>query len=462
LIILLAAFVYSSLSILRHLHFSSGAFDLGIFDQTIWLYSRFQAPYITMRANLLNEHALGDHFHPILILLAPLYWLTDRVEALLIAQALLFALAILPIFLFAEKRVGRRAAYLLALSYALFWGVQQAIVFDFHEVAIAVPLIAFAIYFIDEKRWRLYFLCAAMLLLTKENLSITVAFLGIYLVSLKQFRRGLLTLLAGVVWFTAVMEILMPYFRAGGSYHYWTYIEFGPDFKSAVRAIFRHPFLLIQVLFTPALKLRSYWYTFYPFLGLAFFSPLAILMIPLLAERFLSGQPSYWSTNYHYSAVISPVIVMGSADGLSRLIGFMRTERLKRWAAILCCVIILTLNLQLLPEQPLWNLSRGSYWQLSRSDVTGRRAVAMIPPEASVAAQAPIVPHLSHRRQIFLLAYNLVTTPDADYIIACDHLDIFPYPSFQEIRQYLEAQKAKGYRTIFEEQGWTVLQRPPE
>ncbi|MBD0373049.1 MAG: DUF2079 domain-containing protein [Pyrinomonadaceae bacterium] len=460
MIILLATAAYSSLSILRHLHFSSGAFDLGIFDQVVWLYSRFSPPYMTMRANLLNEHALGDHFHPILVTLAPLYWITDRVEALLIVQALFFALAILPIFLFTEKRLGMWPAYLFALSYALFWGVQQAVVFDFHEVAFAVPLVAFSIYFIDEKRWGLYFLSIALLLLTKENLSITVAFFGIYLISLKEFRRGIVTLFAGIVWLAAVMLVFMPYFRAGGAYHYWTYIQFGPDFSSAVRAILKNPLLLIEVMFTPSAKLRSYWLTFYPFLGLAFFSPLAILMIPLLAERFLSAQPNYWSTFYHYSAVISPVLVMASADGLARILRLAGREKLKRSAGILCGVSILLLNLHLVPQQPLWNLTDGSYWRLSQSDLTGRRALKMVPPEASVAAQAPIVSHLSHRRHIFLLAYNLVTTPDADYIIACESLNTFPYPGFPEIRQYLSAQEEKGYRRIFEDNGWIILQRP--
>jgi uncharacterized membrane protein len=415
---------------------------------------------MTMRANLLNEHVLGDHFHPILISLAPLYWLTDRVEALLVAQGFLFALAILPIFLFAEKRLGKWPAYLLAISYALFWGVQRAVEFDFHEVAFAVPLVAFAIYFIDEKRWGWYFLCVGLLLVTKENLSITVAFFGIYLITLKEFKRGLLSLLTGILWLAAVMGVFMPYFRGRGAYHYWTYIQFGPDFPSAIKTILKNPLLLIEALFTPAEKLRSYWFTFYPFLGLGIFSPLVVLMIPLLAERFLSAQPNYWSTSYHYTAVISPVIAMATADGLARLIRLTGTQRVQRALGLICACIILLLNLHLLPRQPLWRLTEGNYWRLSQSDVTGVRAVRMIPPEASVAAQAPVVPHLSHRRHIFLLAYNLVSIPDADYIILSEHLDTFPYPGFQEIQQYMNAQEEKGYRRIFEENGWVILRRP--
>src|SRR5918999_79559 len=92
LLVLTVTIIYSSLSILRHRHFTSGAYDLGIFDQVIWQYSQFQAPHSSVRSNLLTENLLGDHFHPILALLSPLYWFTDSVEALLVAQALLFAI----------------------------------------------------------------------------------------------------------------------------------------------------------------------------------------------------------------------------------------------------------------------------------------------------------------------------------------------------------------------------------
>ncbi len=54
--------LYGSLSVLRHQHFGTHAFDLSIFDQAIWHYSLFQAPASTVRG---TANLLGDHFHPI-------------------------------------------------------------------------------------------------------------------------------------------------------------------------------------------------------------------------------------------------------------------------------------------------------------------------------------------------------------------------------------------------------------
>jgi uncharacterized membrane protein len=459
LLVSIVGSAYSALSILRHRHFSSSAFDLGIFDQVIWLYSRFEAPYTTIRANRLDENILGDHFHPILILLAPIYWLTDRVEALLVAQAFLFAIAIFPIFFFTRKRLGSPAAYMFSISYAIFWGVQRAIEFDFHEIAFAVPLIAWSIYFIDEKRWRAYYICIALLFLTKENLPLLVIFFGIYLITLKEFRRGALTSLAGALWFVTVMQLFIPYFGGPGNYHYWTYIDLGPDFPGAIRTAVRNPLLIVRELFLPAEKLHTYLLIFAPFLCLAFVSPLFILTIPLLAERFLSAQPIYWSTSYHYTAAISPIVAMASADGLARIVRLIKNKRLGPSAAIVCSALVLTVNTLMLPKLPLWQLTSPSYWRLSQSDLTGREALSVIPPLASVAAQGTILPHLSHRKYIYFMPYNLVSLPDADYIIACKHLGLHPYPSSMELEAYLASQQAKGYRKVFDKDDWTVLRK---
>lgn len=457
LLVLLATLAYASLSILHHRHFYSSAFDLGIFDQVIWHYSRFETPYSSIHMNLPSENILGDHFHPILMLLAPLYWFTDNVEALLAAQALLFAIPIIPIFLFTEKRLGKTAAYLFALSYSIYWGIQRAVDFDFHEIAFAVPLIAFAIYFIDEKRWKAYFVCIALLLLTKEDLSLLVAFFGLYLITLRHVKKGLVSLAAGCVWFLLALKIIIPFFAGEAGYHYWSYNTFGSGPFSALETILREPLLFMRTLFSPAEKMHTWWYTFFPFLFLAFFSPLAVLMIPLLSERFLSSNDLYWSINFHYSASITPVIVMASADGLKKLTGLVKAINLRRIIIISLSGIILSLNLYLLPKFQLWGLTKYSYRHRNDIEHTGYKAIALIPPDATVAAQSNIVPHLSHRQRIFLITPALVL-PDTEYIIISKHISPQPFPTYEDIEEFL-AERREYYSTVFDRDGWTILKR---
>jgi uncharacterized membrane protein len=466
LLVLIVALCYSSLSILRHRHFESSAYDLGIFDQAVWQYSRFHAPLDSVRSNLLTENLLGDHFHPILALLAPLFWIWDSVEALLAAQALLLALAIVPIFLFTEKRLGKWAAYLFAVSYSIFWGIQKAVEFDFHEIALAVPLIALAVYFIDEKRWRAYFVCIFLLLMTKENMGVLVAFFGLYLIAVKQYRRGLISAGAGIIWFFVATKILIPLLieplstlvdRPNNYYRYWSYNQIGSGPLSALKTVITNPLMVIKTLFSPGTKLQTYWYTFYPFLFLSFVSPLFILAIPLLAERFLSEVESRWVMDYHYTAASVPILVMAAADGLSRLAGFLKKEH-ARYLVLAASCLIAALNLYLLPRFPLWRLTSSEFRHLQVSDRVGQNAVSQIPLEASVLAQGPITPHLSHRRAIFVLN-PLVILPDCDFIITSDRINPFPAPAYEDIQSYLNRQLIRGYRKVFDEDGWVILKR---
>lgn len=448
------AVVYAAMSILRHYHFRSSGYDLGIFDQAVWHYSRFEAPASTTRgvANL-----LGDHFHPILISLAPLYWLYGNVNVLLIAQGILFALAIIPIWLFTNKRLGGFAAYCFSISYAIFWGVQNAVAFDFHEIAFAIPLIAFAIYFIDLKKWKQYFICITLLLLVKEDMSVLVAFMGVFLLTQKHLKQGIASIISGTIWFFLATKLFIPFFSGqSGAYVYWTYTQFGPDPISSIWAILKNPLLVAEVLFQPRTKLKTGFSIFYPFGFLAFFSPLIILAIPLISERFLSSNIIYWVRDFHYTATIAPILAMASADGLYNLTRVLKQNSLKKYVIFAVSLAVLFMNLLLLPKYPLWNLTKPGNYSSAASDIAGIEAIATIPLGASVTAQDGIIPHLSERQVIYQLKPG---SPETDYLIASDKISPWPNGSFAEIQNILITKTHEGYETIYHRSGWVVLSR---
>jgi len=453
LVALLVAVIYAAYSCLRHWHFGSSGFDLGIFDQAIWHYSRFEAPQGTIR---IIPNLLGDHFHPILTLLAPLYWIWSSPYALLIFQAFCFASAVLPIWLFSKKRLGSVPAYLIAISYALFWGVQNAIAFDFHEIALAVPLIAWSIYFIDQKKWRWFFGAILLLLLVKEDQALLVVFFGIYLLTQKQYWRGLVTALSGTIWFLLATKVFIPYFAGNAGYTYWTYTQFGPDLASSLRSVITNPVHVFEVLFSSTTKLATGWRLFYPFALFSFFSPLLILTIPLILERFLSNVPHFWLQVFHYSATISPVLAMSAADGLSRLSRFVKIDRFRRQLTLVLSLLILGLNVRLLPKLPLWRLTDPGFYRPSISDIAGREALRFIPKESSVLAQDGIIPHLSQRANIYTLQEG---APLADYIITSSSVSPWPYKDEAEINLALTRALSSDYEQIFSKDGWTVLKK---
>ena len=137
--------------------------------------SRFEAPAssITGMSNI-----LGDHFYPIVSLFTPLYWIAPAPEMLLGAQAALFAISIVPVYLFLRNRLAGGYALALSIGYGLFWGLQRAAAFDVHEMAFAPLIIATAIYAMDRGRWTLFFTCAVLLTVVKEDLIPILTFMA--------------------------------------------------------------------------------------------------------------------------------------------------------------------------------------------------------------------------------------------------------------------------------------------
>lgn len=86
---------YAALGLRDQARMLTSGFDLGIFDQAIRAYAHGHAPTTPLKG--FGFDLLGDHFSPIIALLAPLYRIWPSADALLIAQAALFALAAVPL-----------------------------------------------------------------------------------------------------------------------------------------------------------------------------------------------------------------------------------------------------------------------------------------------------------------------------------------------------------------------------
>src|SRR4051794_7804872 len=163
--------LYLAHSLLRWWRFDLDSYDLPGYHQLVWHLSQFDIPAVS---TFHDANYFGDHFSPILVLWAPLYWITPSAVMLLIGQAALVAASIPFVFEFARTRVSDLCALLLAIAYAQSWGVWAAIDSAAHEVAFAAPLTAAAILFADRRRWGALYVTLAALVLVKEDFGLVV------------------------------------------------------------------------------------------------------------------------------------------------------------------------------------------------------------------------------------------------------------------------------------------------
>ncbi|MEU4497217.1 DUF2079 domain-containing protein [Streptomyces sp. NPDC023998] len=460
--------LYATVAVRRHQLLRTTGYDLGIFEQAVRAYSQLRPPVVPLRGDHFN--LLGDHFHPALAVLAPLYRLWPSPLCLLVAQSALLALAAVPLVRRALHVLGRRPAHAVALGYGLSWGIASAAAFDFHEVALAVPLLSFALEALARRRWVPAVAWAAPLVLVKEDLGLTLAALGCYVAWKGPRRLGVVTAAAGLLASAIEIELLLPAFNPAGGYAHGENLAEGA-----------HSSLLTTIAFAPLdvlrpdIKAMTLILVFAPSALLALRSPLALLALPTLAWRMLSQNGFHWGTSFHYSAVLMPVVSAGLIDTLRQWRGADHPLAARHIRASL--VTVLAVTVVMLPSFPLAQLAQRATWQATPHIEAARSLIAKIPDGATVAASNRLAPQLTSRCEVVLFPtfpvrarlYEYDTKrlprPTAEWIIHDSRAPEawpyrtghWPYPLAQQVAELDLAQRRYGYERIAQRDGITLL-----
>src|SRR6204780_3178780 len=171
---------YSTISLSRLVRLDPSSWDLGIFTEYVKQYADLRAPVVDIRAAGFN--LLGDHFQPIVAVIAPFFRVFPSAATLLIAQALLAAASVFAVSQVAREKLGTGPGRAIAIAYGFSWGLQQMVNFDFHEIAFAVPLLAFSLSALAPGRTRAAVWWPLPPVFVKEDQGFTVAAIGIYLI----------------------------------------------------------------------------------------------------------------------------------------------------------------------------------------------------------------------------------------------------------------------------------------
>ncbi|MEX0172529.1 DUF2079 domain-containing protein [Streptomyces sp. LMG1-1-1.1] len=372
---------YLLLSLRRHAANLSTGYDLGIFTQIVKSYSELSAPYSPLKGPEYNT--LGDHFHPILALLAPAYRAFPSSYTLLVCQAALVAFSITPLMKWAYEARGRKFAYWIGVSYGASWGLAKLISFDFHEVALAVPLLTLSLCAAGRQNWRAALLWSLPLVLVKEDLGLTVAAIGAYVAWKGPRTAGLAVAAFGAAATALEMLVILPYFNPVGKFAYWpapTPEETG---------------LLMQAAeaFWPPVKWLTVLMIVAPTGFLALRSPLLLVTLPTLAWRFTSPNPFHWGTDFHYSAVLMPVAFAAAVHAVA-------TGRVTARAFLPACVIGAVTTAVTFFTHPLHELVLPRTWSESAHVRTADELLAEIPDGATVAASNRLAAQLADRATV--------------------------------------------------------------
>lgn len=316
------------------------SWDLAIFSELAKAYAHFQTPIVPVKGDGYN--LLGDHFHPILILLGPIWRLFPTPLSLLITQDLLLAFSAWPLTRLASRLTNQWVASGLGLVYVLSWGMQGAVAAQFHEIAFAMPLLAYASVAFVERRWGAVTAWSVPLVLVKEDMGLTVLMIGVAVILTsavpawyrsctvirpggrgadglnaaagnapkdeatrnrhRGLRLGVGMIVGGIAAFLFAIQVFLPAFNINGV---WDYGLGSQDQPASPDALTQKATVVVMLILTSGV------------VGVT--SPWLLVVLPTLAWRFLGSVEFYWVwDNWHYNATLMPIALGALLDVVAR------------------------------------------------------------------------------------------------------------------------------------------------
>ena len=279
------------------------SWDLAIFSELAKAYAHFQTPIVPVKGDGYN--LLGDHFHPILILLGPIWRLFPTPLSLLITQDLLLAFSAWPLTRLASRLTKQWVAFV-------------------------------------ERRWGAVTAWSVPLVLVKEDMGLTVLMIGVAVILTsavpawyrsctvirpsergadglnaaagnapkdeatrnrhRGLRLGVGMIVGGIAAFLFAIQVFLPAFNINGV---WDYGLSSQDQPTSPNALTQKATVVVMLILTSGI------------IGVT--SPWLLVVLPTLAWRFLGSVEFYWVwDNWHYNATLMPIALGALLDVVAR------------------------------------------------------------------------------------------------------------------------------------------------
>lgn len=453
---LVYALYISWLQVDMHRGLGTFSYDVGLYDQGLWLLSRGQAPFVT----LMGRNLFGDHASFILIFLVPLYWIIPGTATLLAAQAFAIAAAALPIFFFARRLFND--GY-IAVLFALVWLVNPAVngtnLENFHPDGFLGLTVALAIFAALSSRWRLYAVSLALCLMVKEDVVLLAFPLGVYIFFVLNKRKGLLTMIATVTATLVGMFLVMRPLIGVPTRNGWR-IPFG-GFRGLLEETIRRPKNVVKYLTEDDRPLYIF-QMFAPLLAPVFVAPaLAAVAVPVLASNVISNFWYQHSIQYHYSIVVMPVLVFATILGVKKV-----SSQYQRFVVTAIAVASVS-TFVAWGQTPLSIHPRPVLPGNHILATTARDIITVVPDDAVISVYDPLTTFMAHRKEVYFFPnpfkavyYGVDDSLNGQRIPAADRVEYVVLPKTMTPELEWDWQVVQPeFELVKENQYWEVFRR---
>ena len=377
----------------------------------------------------LTDQYFLAHFQPIYLLAALPYRVWPHISTLHFMLSLGLGLGAVPLFWLVRERVATKGAgAFCAALYLCYAPLNYLNLSDFRAVLFAPPILLFALYFLEKKRFRAFLIACLLAMCCKENVSITVILLGAYgFYRHRRARWALWTLIAGVLWLTASIHIAIPLCQCDVRYPeqigpYFMQWGSGDSLYEFVKSTLLNPMPMLQVLWSYH-RLMLLFRLLWPLCFLSVLSPqIAIIGLPGLLQALLSRHAAFSNVRAHWLATAVPFLCASAVYSVAQVLGWCEKRRSsgRLWRGARYPVLFAVAGVSLLanfgrnilgtPDDstPIYderflsatNIYDRRFYTMDAEDTKAWELLSLIPESASVAASGHLLPALSHRRRI--------------------------------------------------------------
>ena len=417
---LILFFCVSGLSLGRHEALLSSAYDLGIFNQAMWLITNGQEPFSTF----IQHHILADHASFVLYIIALPYALWQTPEALLVLQAAIVSSAIFPLALLCrDAGLLNSQIALVMLAYCLFPPVINISLFDFHPDILVLPLLFLMLLGHARNNIWVFLISALCICASKEIFGLSILAYGLAcVIAHRDFKYGLLAIAMGASWFMFATRWVIPYFSGNDpsfslSRNLYRFNGLGDNPRAMLLNAISRPWLFIARIFSA----RSFIF------AASFIGPIAyifwggrknllfylIASVPTLLFIILSVSGAEVSLSRQYCLPLVPYAIMLVKDWL---VWINSTKAKNKFASVV--IIIFTVAGFVGFTRALRTAADVVVKVPSTYVRIVHQTISQIPQSASVYTSDKIASQLSGRRLVEMIDQDRLLNPrDFNYVL---------------------------------------------
>jgi len=402
-------------TVCRYLSYGAPNFDFGIFCQMFHNMKETGLPNTTCERDFLLSH-FGVHVSPIYYLILPFYMIFPSPVTLQIAQTVILASAVVPLYLICRKyNLSNKVTVLIVIMFVAYPAMSGGAMYDIHENCFLAPLLLWMFYFFEKEKWIWMYVFAALTLLVKEDAFVYIIIFALYAcIGRKSFRTcAPLVILAGL-YFAFAVYYLSKYGTGVMSNRFANFIYDDSGLIGVVKTLILDPAYLFTQLFsasgnTPN-KLFYLLQIIVPVCFLPFFTKKLsrfILVLPLFVN-LIADSPYQYDINFQYGFGISAFFFYLIIMNVSEM-----GENTKRFvipaAAVVACLAVCVFVLPRGGAVRTYAENKATYQQMDE-------ILDTIPDDVSVAASTFLLPHIADRSELYEVAYHK-SRDDVEYVV---------------------------------------------